>query len=60
MVATAANRQPAFVAYQRTDGGSFRPHAVHVLAVEATGVSHIAVFLVPAVCALFTSRRPSQ
>jgi len=58
MVAMAADGQPAFVAFQRTDDTGFRPHAVHVLAVAANGVSHISVFLEPAICALFTSASP--
>jgi RNA polymerase sigma-70 factor (ECF subfamily) len=53
MVPTSANGQPAFLAYRRDRDGVHRPHAVQVLTLDATGVTHIAVFLDPAVCDLF-------
>jgi RNA polymerase sigma-70 factor, ECF subfamily len=53
MVATVANGQPAFVAYQRAQDGTYQPHAVHVLTVDQSGVAHIAVFRESAVCTLF-------
>lgn len=46
MVATMANGQPAFVAYQRAQDGTYQPHAVHVLTLDTSGVAHIAVFRV--------------
>jgi hypothetical protein len=52
MAGTAANGQPAFVAYQ-AHGGGWAPHAVHVLAVDATGIGHVSVFLDAALCRLF-------
>jgi RNA polymerase sigma-70 factor (ECF subfamily) len=54
MVATTANGQPAFVAYQRAEDGTYQPHAVHVLTLDQAGVAHIAVFREPAVCTVFT------
>jgi RNA polymerase sigma-70 factor, ECF subfamily len=54
MAPTTANGQAAFVAYQRTQDGSHRPHAVHVLTLDTAGIAHIAVFREPAVCELFT------
>lgn len=53
MVATRANGQPAFGAYQRDGEGVYRPHAVHVLTLDRAAVAHIAVFRDPAVQALF-------
>ena len=53
MVATRANGQPAFVAYQRTQDASYQPHAVHVLTLDTSGVTHLAVFREPTVCGLF-------
>jgi len=54
MVATTANGQPAFVAYQRAQDGTYHPHAVHVLTLDTSGVAHIAVFREPTICGLFT------
>ena len=54
MLATTANGQPAFVAYQRAQGGTYLPHAVHVLTLDTSGVAHIAVFREPTICGLFT------
>ncbi|MCU7727892.1 RNA polymerase subunit sigma-70 [Actinoplanes sp. KI2] len=54
MATTMANGQPAFLAHRRAHDGTYRPHAVHVLALDTSGVAHIAVFREPAVCALFT------
>lgn len=55
MAATSANGQPAFVAYRRAGDGAYLPHALHGLTVDTAGIAHIAVFLDPAVCSLFTS-----
>jgi RNA polymerase sigma-70 factor (ECF subfamily) len=55
MVPTAANGQPAAVAYWRRDDQVCRPHAVHVLTPDTTGIAHIAVFLDPAVCTRFAN-----
>jgi RNA polymerase sigma-70 factor (ECF subfamily) len=54
MIATMANGQPAFVAYQRAQDGTYQPHAVHVLTLDTSGVAHIAVFREPTICRLFT------
>jgi len=54
MVATMANGQPAFVAHQRAQDGTYQPHAVHVLTLDTSGVAHIAVFREPAIRSLFT------
>jgi RNA polymerase sigma-70 factor (ECF subfamily) len=54
MVPTAANGQPAFVAHRRAPDGTYRPHAVHVLTLDTSGVAHIAVFREPTICGLFT------
>ena len=53
MLASMANRQPAFVACQRTQDGTYQPHAIHVLTLDQSGVAHIAVFREPTVWALF-------
>jgi RNA polymerase sigma-70 factor, ECF subfamily len=53
MVETSANGQPAFAAYHREPGGSYRAHAVHVLALADDGVAHIAVFHDPRLFQLF-------
>ena len=60
MVATMANGQPAFVAYQRAQDGTYQPHAVHVLTVDQSGVAHIAVFRESAVCTLFEREAGSR
>ncbi|MFD0735493.1 RNA polymerase subunit sigma-70 [Planotetraspora mira] len=57
MVPTAANGQPAVMAYLHEDDGTHRPHAVHVLTMDTTGLAHIAVFFESAVHTLFTSAR---
>jgi RNA polymerase sigma-70 factor (ECF subfamily) len=54
MDTTMANSQPAFVAYQRAQNGTYQPHAVHVLTLDTSGVAHIAVFREPTICRLFT------
>ena len=54
MVATMANGQPAFVAYQRAQDDTYQPHAVHVLTLDTSGIAHIAVFREPTICRLFT------
>ena len=55
MVATMANCQPAFVAYQRAQDGTYQPHAVHVLTLDISGIAHIAVFREPDICTVFMS-----
>lgn len=47
MVPTSANGQPAAAAYVRGQDGLYRAHAVHVLAVTATGIARIVAFLGP-------------
>ncbi|MFC4376301.1 sigma-70 family RNA polymerase sigma factor [Nocardia halotolerans] len=42
--ATSANGQPAFAVYARDHDGVPRPHALHVLTINADGVSRIVAF----------------
>jgi RNA polymerase sigma-70 factor (ECF subfamily) len=46
-VAASANGQPAFGHYVRDGGSVYRPHALHVLTVAATGISRIVLFQQP-------------
>ncbi len=54
LVATASNGQPAFLAHQRAQHGTYQPHAVHVLTLDSSAIAHIAVFRDPGTCELFT------
>jgi RNA polymerase sigma-70 factor (ECF subfamily) len=45
MRATAANGQPAFTVCFRDPDGTYRPHALAVLTITATGISRIVTFL---------------
>jgi RNA polymerase sigma-70 factor (ECF subfamily) len=47
LVPTAANGQPAFAAYQADAGGTYRAHAVLVLALSPTGIARVDIFLEP-------------
>jgi RNA polymerase sigma-70 factor, ECF subfamily len=47
LVPTAANGQPAFAAYQREPGGTYRAHAVIVLDLSPAGITRIIIFLEP-------------
>ncbi len=48
LVPTAANRQPAFAVYQRTDvGPRWHAHSIHVLTLEHDRVSRLTTFLGP-------------
>jgi len=53
LVATAANGQPAFAAYQRDAGGVYRAHAVLVLALSPTGIARVDIFLEPGLLGRF-------
>jgi RNA polymerase sigma-70 factor, ECF subfamily len=53
MVRTAANGQPAVVAYCRDDEGAYRLHTLQVFTVTAAGVAHNVVFQDPQVFAAF-------
>jgi RNA polymerase sigma-70 factor (ECF subfamily) len=46
-VAASANGQPALGHYVRDSDGLYRPHALHVLTVVATGISRIVLFQHP-------------
>jgi RNA polymerase sigma-70 factor (ECF subfamily) len=45
MVSTSVNGQPAFGSYGRDHDGVYRPHALQVLTVTATGIARIVAFL---------------
>ena len=45
LLATHANRSPAFAAYERDDTGTFRPGALHVLSIENGEIAAIHDFL---------------
>src|SRR5689334_20504549 len=47
LVPTAANGQPAFAAYERDARGTYRAHAVLVLAPSPTGIARVDIFLEP-------------
>jgi RNA polymerase sigma-70 factor (ECF subfamily) len=53
MTRTAANGQPALVAYCRDDAGVYRLHTLQVITVAGGRVAHNVVFADPAVLALF-------
>jgi RNA polymerase sigma-70 factor, ECF subfamily len=53
LIATAANGQPAAVAYRRDENGVLRARDVVVLAPTATGVLRVIAFHEPALAALF-------
>jgi RNA polymerase sigma-70 factor (ECF subfamily) len=53
MLPTAANGQPAAVAYAREGDGLFRAHAVQVLAFAGSSVSHVVSFNDPALVTTF-------
>ena len=53
MVPTMANGQPAFAAYRRGRDGTYEAHALQVLAVTATGIARLVIFLDPALFAAF-------
>jgi RNA polymerase sigma-70 factor (ECF subfamily) len=53
MVAVAANGQPGFAAYLRDRDGHYRAHAVHVLTVDATGITRVVSFNQPGLFAIF-------
>jgi hypothetical protein len=48
-----ANGQPAFAAYERAHDGVYRAHAALVLAVTATGIARIVIFLSPGLLGSF-------
>jgi RNA polymerase sigma-70 factor (ECF subfamily) len=54
MVASMANGQPAFMAYQRDQDGTYQPHAVHVLTLDTSGIADVAMFRERTICAAFT------
>jgi RNA polymerase sigma-70 factor (ECF subfamily) len=58
VVATRANHRPAIATYT-LDGGVWRPHAIHVPTITATGVREILVFLDPALFPTFGLPVPS-
>jgi RNA polymerase sigma-70 factor (ECF subfamily) len=45
MVPTAANHQPAFAVYERTAGGSWTAHSLHVLELEHGMISALTLFV---------------
>ena len=47
MVATTANGQPAFAAYERGRTAVYRAHGVQVLTLTAAGVARVVIFLDP-------------
>ena len=47
LLPTEANGQPAFATYQREPGGSYRAHALQVLAITGGRISRIVIFLDP-------------
>jgi RNA polymerase sigma-70 factor (ECF subfamily) len=53
LVATMANGQPAFAAYERDHDGVYRAHAALVLTVAATGIARIVIFLSPGLLRAF-------
>ena len=53
MVPVMANGQPAFAAYQRDAGGTYRAHAVLVLALSPTGIARVDIFLEPGLFSRF-------
>jgi len=53
MVATTANGQPAFAAYERGPDGVYRAHAVVVLTATPAGIARIVIFLDPGLFGVF-------
>ena len=53
LVATMANGQPAFAAYEREHDGVYRAHAALVLTVTTTGIARIVIFLSPGLLGAF-------
>ena len=47
MIPTAANGQPAVADYRRGPDGVMAAHSIHVLTIDARGISAITVFLEP-------------
>ena len=46
-LATRANGQPAVAVYERSEAGTFRPSALHVLRLTGAGIAEIVAFLDP-------------
>ena len=50
---TRANGLPAFVIYQRTEGGKYRAFGVHVLCIEGEQLSQLITFIDPTLPVFF-------
>ena len=53
LLPTAANGQPAFAVYERSNDGRFAAHSIHVLAVEQDTISALTAFVPPTGSQLF-------
>ena len=53
MIPAAANGQPAFAAYWRGNDGVHRAHAIQVLTITPSGLSHVVSFNDSSLFAIF-------
>jgi len=60
LLPTAANRQPAFAAYSRQSPGSWRPHSIQLLEIQAGSITGLTLFMQPLAYRLFESFGLSQ